>query len=66
MNSGRVLDLHGFASGPLSSQKAQYFRRRLAECGIETTDRTWRRAILKISPFPDNWVSLKVPLPVRP
>lgn len=35
MNSGRVLYLHGFASGP-SSQKAQYFRRRLAECGIET------------------------------
>jgi pimeloyl-ACP methyl ester carboxylesterase len=33
MNLGRVIYLHGFASGP-GSQKAQFFRRKFAECGV--------------------------------
>jgi uncharacterized protein len=34
MSQARLLYLHGFASGP-GSQKAQYFRRRFAACGME-------------------------------
>ena len=34
MSRTRVVYLHGFASGP-DSQKAQYFRRQFAGCGIE-------------------------------
>ena len=34
MSVERLVYLHGFASGP-GSQKAQFFRRRFAECGIE-------------------------------
>ena len=34
MSAGRLLYLHGFASGP-GSQKAQFFRRRFAASGVE-------------------------------
>lgn len=34
MSQARLLYLHGFASGP-GSQKAQYFRRQFATCGME-------------------------------